>query len=376
MKVLMTADTLGGVWDYSLELCRGLQFYGAEVVLATLGRPLTEAQRTALAQLTHVTVQESQFKLCWMADPWDDVERAGDWLLGLAERTRPDVIHLNDYAHGALAWPAPVLMVGHSCVASWWEAVHGTALPPQWRRYQREVQRGLQAADLVVAPTCVMLEALQRHYGTLPYCRVIANGRSGLTPATKLPLVLAAGRLWDKAKNIATLAQAAPGLPWPVCIAGEDEHPDGGKVEFPNVHLLGQLAPPILAWWMSKAAIYALPARYEPFGLSILEAALAGCVLVLGDIPSLREVWGEAALYVPPDDPKRLGLQLHALINDSTLRTRYACRAQLHAQLYTPQTMVQAYRNVYGELQRAGLQRCAADNLGVRDANLTVELWN
>ncbi len=32
-----------------------------------------------------------------------------------------------------------------------------------------------------------------------------------------------------------------------------------------------------------------LPARYEPFGLSVLEAALSGCALVLGDIPSLRE---------------------------------------------------------------------------------------
>ena len=52
---------------------------------------------------------------------------------------------------------------------------------------------------------------------------------------------------------------------------------------------------------MGRAAIYALPARYEPFGLSILEAALSGCALVIGDIPSLREIWADAALFVPSD---------------------------------------------------------------------------
>lgn len=357
MKVLMTADTLGGVWDYALALCRGLKPHGVEVVLATLGRPLTATQRATLASLDHVSVQESAYKLCWMADPWDDIARAGEWLLALAERTRPDVIHLNDYAHGALDWPAPVLMVGHSCVASWWEAVHGAALPGSWRRYRHEVQRGLQAADLVVAPTQAMLSALQRHYSALPRCRVIANGRSGLTPARKLPLILAAGRLWDEAKNITTLAKAAPGLPWPVHIAGEDTHPDGGKVVFLNVHLLGQLPPQVLAQRMSRAAIYALPARYEPFGLSILEAGLAGCALVLGDIPSLREVWGENALYVPPDDPKALALQLHALANNPGLRSRYARRAWLRAQKYTPKAMTEAYLDVYGELRQSPRSR-------------------
>ena len=53
---------------------------------------------------------------------------------------------------------------------------------------------------------------------------------------------------------------------------------------------------------IARAAIYALPAHYEPFGLSILEAAMSGCALVLGDIPSLREIWGDAAVFVHPDN--------------------------------------------------------------------------
>ena len=44
--------------------------------------------------------------------------------------------------------------------------------------------------------------------------------------------------------------------------------------------------------WFARAGIYALPAVYEPFGLSVLEAALSGCALVLGDIPSLARNLG------------------------------------------------------------------------------------
>ncbi|HYO60185.1 MAG TPA: glycosyltransferase family 1 protein, partial [Archangium sp.] len=40
----MTADTVGGVWTYALELCRALAGDGVQVELATLGAPLSPAQ--------------------------------------------------------------------------------------------------------------------------------------------------------------------------------------------------------------------------------------------------------------------------------------------------------------------------------------------
>ena len=125
----------------------------------------------------------------------------------------------------------------------------------------------------------------------------MSNGRAALTaaPVVKEPFILAVGRLWDEAKNVAALERVAPRLGWPVSVAGEEAHPGGGQVRPGHVRRLGRLAPEALAPWFARASIYALPARYEPFGLSALEAALAGCALVLGDIPSLREVWGDAA---------------------------------------------------------------------------------
>ena len=95
-------------------------------------------------------------------------------------------------------------------------------------------------------------------------------------------------------------------------VAGDGRHPEGGGAgELENLRHLGRLAPADLASWLGRAAIYALPARYEPFGLSILEAALAGCALVLGDIDSLRELWDGCALFVPPEDDDALAEALN-----------------------------------------------------------------
>ncbi|HYH44469.1 MAG TPA: glycosyltransferase family 4 protein, partial [Thermoanaerobaculia bacterium] len=100
-KVLMTADTVGGVWTYALELARGLADQGIEVAIATMGAPVDGLQREMAGRIPRLKVFESNFKLEWMDDPWRDVERAGDWLLGLEERFAPDLIHLNGYAHAA-----------------------------------------------------------------------------------------------------------------------------------------------------------------------------------------------------------------------------------------------------------------------------------
>ena len=125
MKILMTADTVGGVWIYAIELASQLSGHGHEIVLATMGQTPTAEQQAAAAQIPRLQLYASNYKLEWMENPWADVEEAGAWLLAIAQAVKPDIIHLNNYAHGSLPWPAPVLMVGHSCVLSWWRAVHG-----------------------------------------------------------------------------------------------------------------------------------------------------------------------------------------------------------------------------------------------------------
>ena len=171
----MTADTVGGVWCYAVELIRALEPHGVEVLLATMGEPVSPEQRKEIAGLENVELAESSYKLEWMDDPWRDVAAAGEWLLELESHFAPDVIHLNGYAHGALPWSAPAIVVGHSCVLSWWEAVKGEPAPACWNEYREAMRRGLQAADHVIAPTGAMLNSMVEHYGPFAGARIIPN---------------------------------------------------------------------------------------------------------------------------------------------------------------------------------------------------------
>lgn len=325
ITVLMTADTVGGVWTYALDLISGLAPLGVKVHLATMSNALSRSQHEAVERLDNLVLHESTFKLEWMDNPWAEVEAAGDWLLSLEEEIEPDLIHLNNYAHGNLPWQAPLLMVGHSCVLSWWQAVRGENAPEPYNKYASMVREGLEAADIVIAPSKAYQADLQRLYGPLHPVKVIGNARNkeGFFPAKKEEYILSIGRLWDEAKNINACQQAAENLPWPIEVAGEATHPAGGRdAECPQLKILGQLLPEEIAEKLSKAAIYVLPARYEPFGLSVLEAALSGCALVLGNIPSLRENWQGAALFVDPDNPEELQEKISFLIRNPRQRQR------------------------------------------------------
>lgn len=352
MRILITADTVGGVWQYTVELVRELAAQGARVAIATMGAAVTDAQRAQLRDMHSVELHESCYRLEWMDDPWDDVREAGEWLLSLEAAFAPDVVHLNGYLHGALPWRAPVLVCAHSCVLSWWRAVKHEPAPESWRRYADAVREGVAAASVVVAPTRAMLRSVEEHHGTPARGVVIPNGRGALShePVRKQPFVLAAGRLWDEAKNFMTLDAAAAHLRWPVYVAGDPRHPSGAGVKLASARSLGPLDADELGRWYTHAAIFAHPARYEPFGIAPLEAALAGCALVLGDIPTLREVWGDAALFVSPDDANALAAALATLAEDVTLRDTMGAGARQCAERYSPRRMAENYADLYRSL--------------------------
>ncbi len=356
LLVLMTTDTVGGVWNYCIRLAGALADHEVQVALATMGPAMSGDQRQEVRRLPNVRLYESTFKLEWMQDPWADVDRAGRWLLELEGRLKPDLVHLNGYAHAVLPWSSPVLVVGHSCVCSWFEAVRGSEPPPQWEEYRRRVRLGLEHADLVTAPTAAALATLARHYGSFRSARPIYNGCEpveSVTPKTE-EVVFCVGRLWDPAKNIATLDRAAQDIRLPVWAAGPTRGPDEQSIELKNIRSLGYLDQARLRSWYRRTTVFVLPSLYEPFGLAALEAGLAGCPLVLSDIPSLREVWGEAALFVPAQDDQALAREVNRLIEDVSLRQEYGRRAFEKASTCTLTRMAAQYYQLYGDLTRSG----------------------
>jgi glycosyltransferase involved in cell wall biosynthesis len=354
--VLMTADAVGGVWRYTIDLATALGARGVRTTVAVMGPSPTAAQRRE-ADRRGVVLVDRPYRLEWMEDAWQDVARAGKWLLTLERTLEPDVVHLNGYAHAVLPWATPaVLVVAHSCVRTWWRAVKGEEAPARLDAYRASVAAGLAAARVVVAPSADMRDGLTREYGLPLRARVIPNGSSPVAAdgvmQAKEPIVFSAGRVWDAAKNITALCAVAGEVRWPVYIAGDGRRPDGADCGLAGVHALGFLAGESLAAWYARAAIYALPARYEPFGLSVLEAAHSGCALVLGDIGSLRENWDGAAEFVAPDDRRALAAAIQGLIDDPRRRHVLGQRAAGRARSLTIDNTADQYLRLYEELAR------------------------
>lgn len=363
MKLLMTADAVGGVWTYALDLSAALAEYGVTVVLATMGPRPTHAQRTAMQLLDNVQLVESDYRLEWMDHCWADVAAAGEWLLDLAHANAVDVVHLNGYSHASLPWRRPVVCVAHSCVLTWWRAVHGTQPPAKWHTYRFNVARGLNSADQVIAPTQAFLEQLRLchalHSLAGPSSRrpaqVIHNARAEpVTPEGKsserLPIVLACGRPWDVSKNLGVLDAAACGLPWHTYVMGSALGPDGQSFAPSSLRCLGALPSSDVDAWLHRASIFAHPALYEPFGLAVLEAASAGCALVLADIPTLRELWSGAAEFFDPRNSLELRDALELLIEQPDWRRTLATAARERASTFSIGAMAAEYLQVYQSL--------------------------
>ena len=340
----MTADCVGGVWTYVVDLMRALPDY--EFVIATLGARPDASQQAQIDALPNVKLRVSDFKLEWQQNPWDDVAASGEWLRALEREWAPDIVHLNGMAHGTVDFRAPKLVVAHSCVCSWFRAVKGADAPASWNCYREKVGAGLRAAALVVAPTRALLDEFERIYGEFAPARVVHNGSA--TAATPddpevEPFVLSAGRLWDEAKNIALLERIAPDVDAPIRVAGA-----GG--DFQNVETLGFLPFAQMSARMKRAAIWAHPARYEPFGLAIAEAAQRNCALVLSDIPTLRELWRDTAIFVAPDDEAGWTDAINGLMNAPFERDKWAARAKSRAGHYSLERFGASYAEVYEAL--------------------------
>jgi glycosyltransferase involved in cell wall biosynthesis len=365
MHALVTADSIGGVWTYVRELVSGLVRRGVRVTLVSFGQIPAGDQVEWLEEIP-VDFRPTGFRLEWMQDAPQDLELSSEYLLSVVRETQPDILHLNQYAYGALDVSIPKLVVAHSDVMSWWMAVHGEEpKETRWSTWYYEiVRRGLAGAAAVVAPSQWMLDALCCRYGGTTHTTVIHNGR---TPAlfhpyiTKEDCVVSAGRLWDGGKQVSLLTRIDP--PFPVQIAGSDEHPDsplrnhGGQAAGNRVELRGRLTEKQMQQLYGQAAIYVATSQYEPFGLAPLEAALSRCALVLNDIPTFHELWGDSACYFRYNDAQSLADTLKRLAGDRESRIAYANLAYHRArQCFAADRMVDAYVGLYQSLVRTEVE--------------------
>jgi glycosyltransferase involved in cell wall biosynthesis len=358
---------MSGSWTYTRELVTGLVTRGVRVTLLTFGEIPLPDQTAWMDRLHGLEYRPTAFRLEWMDEAPQDLPESSGFLANLVHEVRPDLLHLHQFCHGNLAVDVPRVIMVHGDLISWAQAVQGcTPRPTRWLQWYREtVVRGIAAADAVVAPSVWMLDTLRSIYTCPRREAVIYPGRNPIffNPyISKDDSVLSVGRLVDAGKQVFLLTQHAH--PFPVCIVGAEQTVPVPRVPIradvkvstaeASVAIRGPQTEAQLRALYSRAAVYAATPRYEPLGMATLDAAFSRCAIVANDIPSFREVWGDAALYFRTNDASSLATILRQFDSDRPLRQAYADRAFARArERFTAHRMIDGYLDLYRGLVSA-----------------------
>jgi glycosyltransferase involved in cell wall biosynthesis len=356
MRILLTTDTIGGVWTFTKELTAELLQRGHAVALVSLGRQPSHEQHAWCAAQSLTYGPSFQFTASNV--PLESMEKnefvftqGAGVLFHVAKQFRPDLLHSNQFCFGAVSLDIPKLVTAHGDVLSWAGACRPGGLEnSRWlRQYQSLVMNGLHACDALASPTRWMGMELARHYRDLPPSYVIRHGRNLEPPESRLRTLQAVtvGALSDEAKNIEMLRDV--NAPIPIYVAGERQcGSSSAPRQIGRSILLGELPQSALLTLLGRSSLYIATSIYEPFGMAPLEAALCGCAVIANDIPSLREVWGEDALYF--NGPQSLSMLLHQLNRDEQRLAEARQRSFARANELTTQRMADGYEALYRAL--------------------------
>jgi len=364
MHVLVTTDTISGIWGYTRELVSGLVSRGLQVTMVSFGEVPLPEQTGWMDSLHGLDYRPTAFRLEWMQENEQDYPDSCAYLTSLIEEVEPDVVHLNHFCYGNLPVPVPRLVVAHGDLLTWWLAVHEREPQsvPWLERYRDLVTEGLAGATVVAAPSHWMLDALRLTYGEPGGGQVIYYGRNPIffNPyVNKQDSVISVGRMLDAGKQVHLLTHHQH--PMPVCIVGSEAGVASTRLPIRadvkvdvadlSVSLKGPQTESQLRMLYSRSTVYAATSRYEAFGMAPLEAALSRCAIVANDIPSFREIWGDDAIYFRANDAAELAAAIRELAHDRELCRSYANRAYQRARdRYNHKRMIDDYLQLYRNL--------------------------
>lgn len=173
-------------------------------------------------------------------------------------------------------------------------------------------------------------------------------------------LVLNVGAI-QKRKNLARLVDAFAALDtgWRLVLAGSagfgaEEILDRVKASpaATRIRVTGYVTTDELAFWYSRASVFAFPSLDEGFGIPVLEAMAAGVPVITSNGSALPEVAGDAALLVNPESTEELAEALRSLTRNEDLRQRLTQRGRERAKLFTWEKAVRETWDAYGRVLR------------------------
>lgn len=344
LRVLVDATNLkpgqGGIRSYTIGLVQALSAQTElELVVAASVDEVADLGPMQLVRVSPRT-QSVAARALWR-------ERN---LASFAESLRADVVLTPVPELPLKKLPVPTVIVVHDVGPLVAPAFYSI---PKKLRYQAFLPRTCRIASAVVCVSHATLVGLQAATGTDPHlCEVIGEGPQLLAAAqdgssSDGRYVLYVGSL-DPRKNVDTLVDAfslaAEAPAGKLLIVGPTEARASAALRRrvarlgleSSVEHLGFVSPDRLTSLYRGASALVLPSLYEGFGLPVLEAMIAGTPVVASDIPPVREVAGDAALYVDrPLDPAAWHEALSRIGADAALRADLSARGVSAAERFS-----------------------------------------
>lgn len=166
------------------------------------------------------------------------------------------------------------------------------------------------------------------------------------------PMLLSVGRL-SRQKNHGTLFQALCKIPGAyLVVVGDGELASESRRQVAALSLsdrvvfTGEIAQEQVHGLMSSANLFVFPSLWEGFSLAALEALNRGMATVASDIPPNREVFGDAAVFVPPTHVTALASAITRVLDDDFLANDLRSRALARARSFSVDTMIDGYEQL------------------------------
>jgi glycosyltransferase involved in cell wall biosynthesis len=103
-----------------------------------------------------------------------------------------------------------------------------------------------------------------------------------------------------------------------------------------RVHLVGWVDDEeVYRQYFANAEALLLPSLYEGFGLTPLEAMACGCPVLVSNVGALPEIYGDAALYCDPRNPRDIAEKMLQIVQDGNLREELRRKGYMRAKQFT-----------------------------------------